>query len=490
MAARIYGESPFYMSNVIKFTSLFLVYFIVRQWKADIFVWIALFISGIFLTFVGEYCFYNSGIYAGYLALSVLCGIGLLFKTPRWSIRLFIFAGILIITYSLINSESRSAWLAVTIGGMVMCGLKSSKCLLYLRTHKWLSIGVFLFIAGLVVALYFYKPDSANGRLLVWKAALPMAIHTPLVGSGADGFMRNYMYAQADYFRQHPDTEEVMLADNTWHAFNEILHLWCNWGLVGVSIIAVLACILLRNCPKCSYLPVGVLTGLLVFSCFRYPASFLSLSVFYLFLTSCVVNDAKFSNLHVLSVNRIQQWVIKSFCILGILGLGYAYYEHDRANRLLEELEEDKVSPVLVLGGNQCLFYEPDYVARLGKLCYRKGYYPEAVFVLERATLLRPTVEMFCDFGVSYARTGNFDEAERCFKQAVGMIPSRMLPRYRLFCLYRDKGLYAKAFDVAQQILGQRVKVVNSLTLDIKKEVKTFCEEHKNPGKMPCRDKG
>ena len=115
---------------------------------------------------------------------------------------------------------------------------------------------------------------------------------------------------------------------------------------------------------------------------------------------------------------------------------------------------------------------------------------PEAVFVLERATLLRPTVEMFCDFGVSYARTGNFDEAERCFELAVDMIPSRMLPRYRLFCLYRDKELYAKAFDVAQQILGQRVKVVNSLTLDIKREVKTFCEEYKNPGKMPCRNKG
>ena len=86
---------------------------------------------------------------------------------------------------------------------------------------------------------------------------------------------------------------------------------------------------------------------------------------------------------------------------------------------------------------------------------------------------------MFCDLGVAYAQTGNFEGAEDCFKMAMDMIPSRMLPRYRLFCLYRDKGQYVEAFDIAGQVLKQKVKVVNSLVLDIRREVKAFCEEYK-----------
>lgn len=109
MGIRIYTESPFCISNGIEFALLFLIYFLVRQWGTDVYIWIIFFIAGILQAFVGKYNFPNSGIYAGYLALSVLCGIGLLFKTRRWMIRLLISVGILVTGYPLIVSDSRSA---------------------------------------------------------------------------------------------------------------------------------------------------------------------------------------------------------------------------------------------------------------------------------------------------------------------------------------------------------------------------------------------
>ena len=479
MGIRIYTESPFCISNGIEFALLFLIYFLVRQWGTDVYIWIIFFIAGILQAFVGKYNFPNSGIYAGYLALSVLCGIGLLFKTRRWMIRLLISVGILVTGYPLIVSDSRSAWLALLVGCMVLFVVKSPGYFMNLWKQKWLLVFLFFLILGLGIALYFYKPVSANGRLFIWKVGLQVIALAPWIGNGVSAFVRKYMYAQADYFREHPDAEEIMLADNTWYAFNEILHLWCNWGIVVVVVVAVLAYILLRNCRKCSFLPVGVLAGLLAFSCFSYPASVFSLSVFYLFLAACLVNDAGCRNLYVLQLEKVQQWMIKGVSLLCLAGVGFIYSEFHKIDDLLEELRTRKIAPGIVIEKMDIFWGEPDYMARLGKLCYRQEYYEEAAFVLGKTILLRPTVEMFCDLGVAYAQTGNFEGAEDCFKMAMDMIPSRMLPRYRLFCLYRDKGQYVEAFDIAGQVLKQKVKVVNSLVLDIRREVKAFCEEYK-----------
>ena len=89
-------------------------------------------------------------------------------------------------------------------------------------------------VVGLVAAvvfLYHYKQDSADGRLLIWRCTWSVIRESPWIGYGIGGFQAQYMDAQADYFKAHPGSPYVMLADNTQAPFNEYLGLLTEFGL-------------------------------------------------------------------------------------------------------------------------------------------------------------------------------------------------------------------------------------------------------------------
>lgn len=46
-----------------------------------------------------------------------------------------------------------------------------------------------------------HKKDSADGRLLIWRCAMPMLQQNWLTGYGTGGFEAHYMDYQADYLK-------------------------------------------------------------------------------------------------------------------------------------------------------------------------------------------------------------------------------------------------------------------------------------------------
>ena len=60
------------------------------------------------------------------------------------------------------------------------------------------------------------------------------------------GFQAHYMEAQADYFRQHPDSPYARLADDVKAPFNEYLGLWTDFGLAGLLAAAAVIALLHR----------------------------------------------------------------------------------------------------------------------------------------------------------------------------------------------------------------------------------------------------
>lgn len=61
----------------------------------------------------------------------------------------------------------------------------------------------------------------------------------PIIGFGTDGFEREYMLRQADYFRNNPSSRYNMLADDMQHPLNEFVYLWVNYGIFAPLLLLV-----------------------------------------------------------------------------------------------------------------------------------------------------------------------------------------------------------------------------------------------------------
>lgn len=93
----------------------------------------------------------------------------------------------------------------------------------------------------IVFLSYYVKKDSSSGRVLIYKISWSMlADHWPK-GSGYGTFPHEYLNYQASYFQKGEYTiKELLLADNTKHAFNDYLQWTVETGLPGLVILVSL----------------------------------------------------------------------------------------------------------------------------------------------------------------------------------------------------------------------------------------------------------
>lgn len=279
-------------------------------------------------TFTGS--FPNPGPLGGYLALSAICAAGL---SAYWFNRQKRRNGILtaiagsLICIGVCASDSRAAWLSAGIG----CGYIAVRYLLagparkWIRRIGWITLPVLLICLG--YALYRYKPDSANGRLLIWRVSLDMIAGQPVTGHGIGSFAGNYMFYQAGYFRNHPDSPGVEVADNTVYPFNEGIRRGCEAGMIGLalSLVVMLSAYWGGN-PKNQTREIyrSALLGGLVFSCFSYPADVLPLAV----LFGLLLGGTQGKPVRSVSWNRAMQ-VTLAGCLVGLGAATGSYIRSD-----------------------------------------------------------------------------------------------------------------------------------------------------------------
>lgn len=135
-------------------------------------------------------------------------------------------------------------------------------------------LAVLLLILMSVAALYVLRPESAKGRLLIWKVSCRMIQDKPLYGFGKGGFAANYLYYQAAYMKSSASSEEKLLAGNTHLSFNEPLRVAVEHGLLGVGIYVAFTIWLLFFRPtqnKINIISRSLLAGIVVWGLFAYP---------------------------------------------------------------------------------------------------------------------------------------------------------------------------------------------------------------------------
>ena len=287
--------------------------------------------------------FGNPGPLSGLLAVGLLVNAVLLYgsikrNSYRYSIAYVIFS--LLIVVGLWLSQSRAGWMVVWTGGFFLLCTSMYRSMCRKRFY-FILFSLFIFFLLFFAWAYLLKKNSADGRLLIWLNTWHMVLDNPLFGLGTGGWLSNYMYYQAEYFMQHPDSSYLMLADNVAYPYNEYLLLLAEHGFIGLlCLLFFLATILLhKNNGK---LEKALLLSFMTFAFFSYPSSVFALQILFVVMLGMMKSRPICRCTHYVRVIRMTTGLLPYFRYNSKLMYFYsiACVEQKLAEKRLPILEE------------------------------------------------------------------------------------------------------------------------------------------------------
>ena len=416
--------------------------------------------------------FFNPGPYAIFVAVVLAVSVAWWYRhgevfagRSRWSrVGAWSVAAVAVFCFPvLVATWSRAAWVAVAV---------AASCLLWKAHRRMVLWGMGVAVcAG--VAAYFLKQGSADGRLLMTIVARRAWAGEWLCGHGLGGYAQAYGAAQEAFFAARPGSPLSVVAGSPEYAFNGVLGVGVEQGVLGVVPALVLGlwslAVLCRRGEVSAY---GWLV-LLVSSLFSYPFAlwpFLSLAVAWVALAVSL----EAGTVEVRWWKRMAVWpvvAVGGWCVWNL---------SDDTARRVEAYEEFRrvrgIQDVAFLEDYRKKYEDlkayPDFLFTFGTALREAGRYNESNAMLRQGTRVSCDPVFYTLMGNNYRDLGAVAEAESAYRKAFGMLPGRMYPLYRLMKLYEAEGQMRKAEEMARQIIAFRPKVDSPAVREMKSEAK------------------
>ena len=421
-------------------------------------------------------------------------------------------------------SRSRAAWLAVMASSIYLFSIKYhvDEKLTY-WFNSWTKKFFILILAIVLIImffsqLYFIKKGSADGRLLIWKISWEMIKNKPMFGTGYDGFKQHYMNYQANYFRKFLDEKETMVAGDPNYAFDEIIQVTVENGLVGLILgLGVIYFIFYssninldinkygRSSEKfllnsglfrlnvkfendrlqVLHITKATFLSVMIFALFSYPFQILPIKIC---LTACLAiysslifkdfkirKDLKKICFYSTMILIISHFILFYWITLQVFQLKTAYkdwkdgYDLYRFNIYEKSIIAYKKSyPYLKQNG--------DFLTNYGKALALAEKYGDAVEVLQYAARYYPNTVVYTAIGDSYRKLKMSDQAERAYINAWYMNPSHFYPKYLLAKMYNETEQKEKACMTAKEIIDKKIKIESIATKEIRDYMKKIID--------------
>lgn len=426
--------------------------------------------------------FANPAPLAGFLSICFITTINFIHENLQKQNHHLILFHIIIsicILYGLILSESRAGWLSAVIGLIFLSSPKlqqnsfSLKRTIYYKAMLSFAVGIFIIIG------YFLKKDSADGRLLIWLNTLNMIVDHPILGTGTGGWLANYMYYQANYFHLNPNSPFVILADNVFYSYNELLHITAEHGIIGLTLILFLLYFLLKYKSKKyeEHTMKALLITFLIFSFFSYPTQVFKLQLLFVVILG-LMKSTPIKRISVSLKWSRASWLIlilwtSSMAILSYRGYTQAY------SQIYPKIIKKEFSNF-----NYSSLYElyPYFRHNLPLInlyeqnCTDDFSADKKLKLIDEIAQINPTCELYCEMGKLWMQKENYSKAKNCYKMATNMIPHRITPQYELFKLYLIQKDTISAIRIGYIILSQPLKKEGTKTLRMKGDILHFLE--------------
>lgn len=423
--------------------------------------------------------FFNPGPYSGYLAMILPVCLYQWLVCGRRGGRVVAGGVMLLILCVLPAGMSRSAWLAAGVSCLCVYAWHmdwTDKFRLLWQQQRqrvvMVVVGGFcvLLLAGYL--LFVLKPDSARGRLFMWKITCRAIAEKPLTGYGIHNFAAAYGNAQETYFAAGDyEPWEERVAGSPEYAFNEYLQAAVELGIpLAVCLLVVVVLCLYRGVRKGRYGICGAILSLMIFSFSSYP---LQLPVF--IVTS--------GGLLVACLSGADRWQWLGLAVsVGIIG-GLRLKNDLQVEQACREWMNARV--LYNAGAYQSA--EKEY-GRLYPLLrdrasflfeYGHGLHKQQQFSKSNR-ILKEALQRSCDpmilnvIGKNYQQMGDCLSAEDWFIRSTHRLPGRIYPYYLLAKLYAEPSFRQpdKFEKMKWMVLTKEPKVHSTAIRQMREEIK------------------
>lgn len=413
------------------------------------------------------------------LPASVTC---LTFPEPQ-SVRKKVFEklalfNVLSTVYISIFNVSRTAILCIAVLLIYTLLFRNNNRSKLLHTKRRKFLLAFLVLSA-ICTLYFLKPQSADGRLLINKIAIPAAFNKPFLGHGYNSFKREYPYYQAAYFKSRPGSGLIYLADDVTNSFNEFTQIFFENGLVGllffILMLSALGLDALKTKEKDHRLfKTLFLLLFLLTSLFYAPLrDFDVLSILFINLLAFTTNPSGSSIFRLRKRQSILLFSASSIIALFIFTQTIPVH---KGQLKWYSLSKQNPSPeeILVLSrqNNRSLQDNGEFCYYAGAMLYKNEDIPQAMHYLKKALSLYTSTEVLTYMGNVYTKKRQFDSAIYYYTEAKNMVPSRFIPRHKLMKIYAFVKDTTAEKNEAAGIEALKVKIHSPIVDSIKKDAK------------------
>ena len=445
--------------------------------------------------------FFNSNHLAMFLCLALPPSTGLAFRKEPSGIRGLRFAIVLLMTAAIVLSGCRTAYLALVVvagaAGFASFRNRQGKADRFPKralAGRLVAFGVFAVAAAALLGLSF-KQLSAAGRLLIWKASIPMILERPVTGVGAGNFPVFYNLYQGRYFdRGHGSLTERLSASSPPYAFNDYLETAVETGALGLILNGVFWSLCLMSAAAVfrrfsrdrvsGQAPDGVSLGaagsvlaFLIMSFFYYPGRIVP--VYFLFAGLLAWTAGEGERPITLGTGGRRFYS---------LGLAYAAVSAVGAAMLLPALwgqfgaernwieakdlvrKGDSSAGIVLYGAAaRHLGWNTNFLEEFGKVLLDSGNPREAVVVLQRATARCPSPYALEKIAAARMMLGDLAAARDSVLLADSILPWRLTSKSLLMDIFGRLGDARDSTRYAGRILETPLKLRTAEGLELKR---------------------
>ena len=409
---------------------------------------------------------------AGFAASIVLCYPFLLCQTSNGKRKTLKFMACLLLFIVVILSGSRTGILTLCVVTLLFYALRYRK-LIHRRRIFFISGGTLLLI-GLFIGLIYLKPASASGRVLIWKVSAGLCKENMIRGNGLGSFKADYMPEQAKYLSSfHAVESERMLAGNTNHPFNEYLLLLIEQGLIGIALFLLLLVAVFRSNVSFDTPALLAIVSIAIFSCFSYPFKY----AFVWFMTIYCLASLNQREVALRTICFNKPFLLIILFILCFFSIKNILFERTwkRISLVAEKnngLLDNELSVFTKLydewNGNPYFLY--NYASELKNV----ELYKQSVNIFLHCESYINTYDLQMQLADNYYQMGCWEEAERRYKLAQFMCPSRFLPLQGLLRIYVKSDNCILAERIALEIINKRIKIPSYTVTIIQEEARNY----------------
>lgn len=383
-------------------------------------------------------------------------------------------------------SQSRTAWIAALVGSLTVA-YAHNRVRAFLRNKNLVAWGVLALplLLGLGYALFRWKQASALGRLLIWKVSLRMVADQPLAGLGFGGVARQYNHYQAAYLSGPHTPAEWANADAVFVLLNDYLQLAVEQGLLGLGLWVAVVGLAWWTFRRRASTPLrvgarGALLATVVAMAFSCPYQLLSLALLVFLALGVLGGDAPVmgSVPSPLAHRLLGRPLGLLGAVIGLVTLWAVPLRTALAHRAWQQgidLERNQgIHAALPAYEAVAKRLEREAVFRIfyGKALARAKQYRRSAALLEatRTDLADPWL-LGC-LGDDYRSMGQYERAERCYRQLIALLPNRLTPLHGLLLLAEDRRDLALTRQTARRILQMPVKVPSAKANEIRQHAR------------------